>query len=111
MPHYVVDRVEEVFKKRKIPLKAARILIIGVTYKKDVKNMHQSPALDILKLLQQKKAKVSYHDPLIPYLRIRGLNLKSTLLDKSLRRFHIVVIATDHSKITIHFCCIIHKSS
>ena len=63
MPKYVVKRLEELFRQRKVPLKNAKILILGVTYKKDVKDLRESPALDIIKLLERKNFKISYYDP------------------------------------------------
>jgi UDP-N-acetyl-D-glucosamine dehydrogenase len=97
MPEYVTKRVEETLEK---DLKDSKILILGVTYKKDVRDLRESPALDIIEKLQKKKAKVAYSDPLIPYLKIKDINLKSKPLTvKNLKEHDCVVIITDHSQV------------
>jgi UDP-N-acetyl-D-glucosamine dehydrogenase len=100
MPEYVVIRLGELLRKRGVVWDKARILVVGLTYKKDIKDLRQSPALDIIESLKAKGAEVFYHDPLIPYLRINHLNLKSLdLSPDKLSSFDCVVIATDHSRI------------
>jgi UDP-N-acetyl-D-glucosamine dehydrogenase len=104
MPGYVVERVEEALKEKNIGLKKAKILIVGVTYKKDIKDLRKSPSIDIIDILQKRNIKVSYFDPLIPYLRLNHINLKSIEFKKDvLRKFDCVVIATDHSKVDYDF--------
>jgi UDP-N-acetyl-D-glucosamine dehydrogenase len=98
MPKYIVCRLKEILRKNKRRLNNAKILIIGVTYKKDVRDLRKSPALDIINILQQEKARVAYFDPLIPYLRINGINLRSIgLTGARLKRFACTVIVTDHT--------------
>lgn len=98
MPGYVVKRVEGVLRDRGIDLSDSKVLIIGVTYKKDIKDLRKSPALDIIEILRKSKAKVAYHDPIVPYLRFPNLNLKSLVLNKAnLRKFDCTIIATNHS--------------
>ena len=71
-----------------------------MTYKKDIKDLRKSPALDIIEILLKNKCLVSYYDPLIPYLKLNHINLKSiNFNNKNLRKFDCVVIATDHSAI------------
>ncbi|MFH1458515.1 MAG: nucleotide sugar dehydrogenase [Candidatus Omnitrophota bacterium] len=104
MPEYVVERVEEALKARNISFKKARILIVGVTYKKDIKDLRKSPPLDIISILQRKRIRVSYFDPLIPYLRIKNIDLKSVPFNKdALEKFDCAVIATDHSHVDYDF--------
>ncbi len=104
MPAYIVKRVEELLEKRGRKLARARILVVGVTYKKDIKDLRKSPALDIIEILQKERALVSYHDPLIPYLKLNQINLKSLELKKAhLNRFDCVLIATDHSTVNYAF--------
>ena len=82
----------------------SRILVIGVAYKKDVKDLRKSPALDIIEILQKKKIAVSYYDPLIPYLKLNHINLQSiNLTAQGLSRFDCVVIATDHTCVDYGF--------
>jgi len=100
MPLYVAKRVSRILSSMGVKLNKAKILVVGVTYKKDTKDLRKSPSLDIIEELEKLKAKVSYHDPLIPYLRLKDINLKSTALNKQeLAKFDCVVIATDHSNI------------
>jgi len=65
MPGYVVDKVSEALNNSKKSINGARILILGVSYKSDIDDIRESPALDIIKLLQRKGAEVVYHDPLV----------------------------------------------
>ncbi len=101
MPNYCVERLEDILKKRRSKsLEGARILIVGVTYKRDVKDLRKSPALEIINILQSKDAKISYYDPYIPYLRIDRIDLKGCRLNKkNLKDSDCVVIATDHKDI------------
>ncbi|MCM8782473.1 MAG: nucleotide sugar dehydrogenase, partial [Candidatus Omnitrophica bacterium] len=100
MPHYVVQRLEDILKEKNIDLKDSSILIVGVTYKRDVKDLRKSPALDIIEILQKKKAKISYLDPYIPYLKLDTINLKSIKPeDRILRDFDCVMIVADHSSL------------
>ena len=97
MPRYIATRLEEILHKNKKKLGGSRILIIGVTYKKDVKDLRQSPSIDLIDILQSRKAHVFYHDPYIPFLKINGVDLKSINLTKeNINRFTCVVIVTDH---------------
>jgi UDP-N-acetyl-D-glucosamine dehydrogenase len=81
-------------------LSAAKILIMGVTYKKDVKDVRESPAVDIIEEFQQHKAKVDYYDPMAPYLKIAGLDmLRIDLSQANLKKYDCVVIVTDHSDV------------
>ena len=100
MPEYVVRRLEEALELRGLELNGASILLIGLTYKKDVKDLRKSPALDIFENLKKKRVHVAYHDPLIPYLKFADLNYKSLPLTRAnLNKFDCVVIATDHSSL------------
>ncbi|MDP2943664.1 MAG: nucleotide sugar dehydrogenase [Candidatus Omnitrophota bacterium] len=104
MPEYVVGRLQMALKEKGIPLKKAKILVIGVTYKKDIKDLRKSPSLDIINILQKRNVKVAYFDPLIPYLKLNKINLKSIELTKDkLNKFDCVVIATDHSSVDYGF--------
>jgi UDP-N-acetyl-D-glucosamine dehydrogenase len=90
--------------KKRIPLQKAKILIMGVTYKKDVKDLRESPALDIISYLRQRKVRVSYFDPLIPYLDMKGLKMKRSAFSPAiLRKYDCAVIATDHTAVDYAF--------
>ena len=101
MPYYVVSKVSDALNQNGKCFKDARILILGVAYKKDVDDMRESPALEIIELLQEKGAKIFYNDPFIPHipkLRKHDLNLSSSSLNENLlRSMDVVVIITDHS--------------
>jgi len=99
MPHYVVHRIEKLLKERKKALKHTKVLILGVTYKKNIKDLRESPALDIIDLLGKKDFKVTYSDPYIPYLKIDGISLKGERLNlRSVQKTDVVVLVTDHDR-------------
>jgi len=100
MPEYIVQRLARALKAKKKTLKRARFLIIGVTYKKDIKDLRKSPALDVIVSLKKKGALVSYFDPLIPYLSLSDIHLTSEpLTKKTIPSFDCTVILTDHTNV------------
>lgn len=104
MPEYVIERVISLLENENKKLNKIKVLAIGVTYKKDVKDLRKSPALDIIDAFEKRDIKVSYYDPLIPYLRLNHINLKSINLNKQrLSKFDCVIIATDHSALDYGF--------
>jgi len=100
MPKYIVEKTESILKDKNVSLKKAKILVLGVTYKKDVKDLRESPALDIIEYLQKKGAKIDFYDPLVPYLSINSINLECIALNKTrLKKYDCVVVITNHSGI------------
>ncbi|MFA6129828.1 MAG: nucleotide sugar dehydrogenase [Candidatus Omnitrophota bacterium] len=98
MPEYIVKRIEDALARRNKKIKNSKILIMGVTYKKDVKDLRKSPSIDVLNSLRRHGARVAYSDPLIPFLKLKDIDLKSEALnDKKISGFDCVLIATDHS--------------
>ena len=101
IPYYVVAKIQDSLNARGKSMKGARILILGVAYKKDVDDARESPALPIMNLLQKKGATVLYHDPYIPSLpSFRKYSFKlnsSPLTEQLLRRIDAAVVVTDHS--------------
>jgi UDP-N-acetyl-D-glucosamine dehydrogenase len=98
MPDYVVERVAEALNTTKKAINGSRVHILGVAYKRDVNDMRESPALDIIELLAKRGATISYTDPWVPELRTDGHALKSVSLQQALgERPDCVVICTDHS--------------
>jgi len=98
MPHHVVDLIQNALNEDGKALKGARILILGVSYKKDIDDLRESPALDVMAALVVNKAEVSYHDPYVPAVGLNGVTLKSIpLLPKALALADCAVIITDHS--------------
>ena len=99
MPEYVVNKVGDALNKHGKPLYGSKVLVMGVAYKNDINDVRESPALDFIKLLQKKSAKISYHDPYIADLSHEGLPYKSiTLTDKALKAADCVVLITNHTK-------------
>lgn len=104
MPQYVVDKLERILSKRKKVLEKSNILIVGVAYKKDVKDLRESPAIYIIDQLQKREAKVSYCDPYFPFLKINDIDLKCTKINKKvLKRFDCALVVADHSDIDYKF--------
>ena len=98
MPHYVVGKVVDALNRFKKSVNGAKILVLGVAYKKDISDVRESPALDILQLLGQKEAKLSYCDPHVPVIDEHGIRMKAEKFSAStLRRADCVVVVTDHS--------------
>jgi len=99
MPDYVVERVAEALNSVRKPINGSAILLVGVAYKKDVNDMRESPALDILELLARRGARVSYSDPWVPTLKHDPHSLTSVDLAEALKApLDCAVICTDHSK-------------
>ena len=100
MPALVVERVVQALNADRKPVNGSRILVLGVAYKKDIDDMRESPALDVIRLLQDQKADVVYHDPHVASFREDGHEHHSIeLTDDQIRNADAVVIVTDHSSI------------
>ncbi|MCR2822850.1 nucleotide sugar dehydrogenase [Lederbergia panacisoli] len=99
---YIINQTEEILKPNK-KLSSAKVLIYGVTYKKDVADTRDSSALDIIEKLSQKGASVLYHDPYIPSLNIANkLYMNTDITEDLLREVDCVIILTDHSAIPLN---------
>jgi UDP-N-acetyl-D-glucosamine dehydrogenase len=96
MPHFVVDKVQNALNDHAKPLRNSRIHILGVAYKKNIDDVRESPALDIMHLLRQRGAKVTYTDPHVLGLSVDGAQLES-LPAETAAGADCVVIVTDHS--------------
>ena len=97
MPAYVVELVSEALNRRRRCLNGAKILALGVAYKRGVGDVRESPALEILRRLREKGAEVSYADPHVPCIDLGGTALKaSEPTDESLAAADCVLILTDH---------------
>jgi UDP-N-acetyl-D-glucosamine dehydrogenase len=98
MPRYWVDKVVDALNEVGKPLKGSRVLVLGVAYKKDIDDVRESPALDVIELLRQKGADVRYHDPYVPSIRHNGFEMAGeTDLDAALAAADCAVVVTDHS--------------
>ena len=96
MPEYVVERTAEALNSQKKALNGSRIHVFGVAYKRDVNDMRESPALDIMELLKKRGAVVSYTDPYVPELEHGTLNLRSVQEEKAANGIDCALIVTDH---------------
>ena len=98
MPHRTVDMVVEALNGKRLSLNGAKILALGVAYKRGVSDTRESPALEIIESLHKKGADVSYADPHVPGITLDGLSLKSVALtDQEISAADCVVILTDHT--------------
>ena len=98
MPRYVVERIKAVLHDAGKCLDESRILVLGIAYKRDVADLRESPAIEIIDLLRENKAEVDYVDPYIPVISLKKEMLTAVPLDEDLvREADCVVILTDHS--------------
>ena len=99
MPHYVIGKINDALNRNRKSINGSRILILGVAYKRDISDVRESPALDVIKLLQEKGAQVCYNDPHVNRLSLDTGTLSSMSLDdKLIETMDCVVIITDHSQ-------------
>jgi UDP-N-acetyl-D-glucosamine dehydrogenase len=99
MPHFVVDKVQNALNDASKPLKGSHVHVLGVAYKRDIDDMRESPALDIILLLERRGARVTYSDPFVPRVRLDGHDLTAQdPLDMSAQA-DCVVLVTDHSNV------------
>jgi UDP-N-acetyl-D-glucosamine dehydrogenase len=104
MPHYVIEKVGAALNDRGRSIRGTRVLVLGVAYKKDVDDVRESPSLEIMKLLKERGAEISYSDPYIPKLhKMREYDFSymssEPLTENTLRGKDVVLITTDHSNI------------
>jgi UDP-N-acetyl-D-glucosamine dehydrogenase len=99
MPRFVVSRVQDALNDRSLALKGSKILVLGASYKPDIDDLRESPALDVIGLLMAKGARVDYHDPFIPTLKHDSWEKVSVPdLKAAVRAVDCVVIVTNHSQ-------------
>jgi len=98
MPRWVIERVTDALNDQGIALSKARILVLGVAYKKNIDDMRESPSLELIELLQENKAHVSYSDPFVPSIRDHaGNTLESIdLNEETVKQFDLLLLATNH---------------
>jgi UDP-N-acetyl-D-glucosamine dehydrogenase len=100
MPVFWVRKVTEALNSQGHAVRGASVLVLGVAYKRDIEDMRESPALDIIRLLEQQGAKVSYHDPHVPHFSEDGHEFRSVeLTPAALEAADCVMVVTDHSAI------------
>ncbi len=101
MPHYVVDKIGEALNTKRKAINGSKVLVAGIAYKRDIDDMRESPALDVMGLLHGRGAIVSYADPFVPELKGRDwsgrADLKAVdLVRGAIAQYDCVVIITDH---------------
>ncbi len=100
MPHHIVERITTGLNSLEKSIKNAKILLLGVSYKENIDDTRESPALDIIELLKQRGAQVSYHDPYVSALEVGSEKLSSCqLTDNLIESCDCVVITTKHDGI------------
>jgi UDP-N-acetyl-D-glucosamine dehydrogenase len=99
MPHFVVDKVQAALNEHLKPVKNSRIHLVGVAYKRNISDVRESPAIDILSLLEQRGGVVTYTDPFVPELHLESRTLHSRPLLEAAAQSDCVVIVTDHTNL------------
>jgi nucleotide sugar dehydrogenase len=100
MPYYIYNKILEILNKNGISAKNSRILIIGVSYKKNINDTRESAAIKVIKLLLELGVKISYHDPYVPSINIDGHQIRSIELNsENIKNNDLVAIFTDHDSI------------
>jgi len=98
MPEYVVDRIRKLLNDHSRSVKNSNILVLGVSYKRDIKDTRESPALDVIKLLEQDGAKLFFNDPYVSEIKWNNSTHRSSKLTPALlKRADLTVILTDHT--------------
>jgi UDP-N-acetyl-D-glucosamine dehydrogenase len=108
MPHFVVEKVQNALNDASKPLRGSHVHICGTAYKRDIDDVRESPALDIIHLLSQRGARVTYSDPYVPTLRFEGVELQSQDLAAAAQSADCVVIVTDHK--TVDYAALVRDS-
>jgi UDP-N-acetyl-D-glucosamine dehydrogenase len=96
MPHFVVDKIQNALNDAAKPVKGSHVHVLGVAYKKDIDDVRESPALDIVLMLERRGARITYTDPHVPKLHLHGVDLESQPAD-TVAQADCTVIITDHS--------------
>jgi UDP-N-acetyl-D-glucosamine dehydrogenase len=105
MPFHMVDLVREGLNRKRKAISGSQILVIGVAYKKNVNDVRESPALDVMKLLENDGAELSFYDPYVSFVRLNGNRMMGmeTLTKETLNNSDAIVILTDHDQIDFQF--------
>jgi UDP-N-acetyl-D-glucosamine dehydrogenase len=98
MPYFVANKTIDVLSQAGVCPKDAKVLLLGVAFKRDISDLRASPALKVYQIIEPRVGQVKYHDPHIPELQIDSRTIRSVKLDrKEIKKYDIVVILTDHS--------------
>ncbi|MFN9309423.1 nucleotide sugar dehydrogenase [Gemmatimonas sp.] len=100
MPEWVVQKVADALNEVRKAVRGSRLLVLGVAYKRDIDDVRESPALDVIRLLEERGAHVEFHDPFVSEFREEGHSRKGVeLSDEMLRWADAVVVVTDHKAV------------
>ncbi|HBB35133.1 MAG TPA: UDP-N-acetyl-D-glucosamine dehydrogenase [Cyanobacteria bacterium UBA8803] len=100
MPEFVREKVRRVLNNLGIAPSKAKVLVMGVAYKKDLADWRESPALEVMGCLVEDRVNITYYDPYVPKIQLGGESFQSVeLTDDAIRAVDLVIIATDHSQI------------
>ena len=98
MPEFTVEKALRVLAEAGVPVRGAKVLVLGVAYKRDIPDYRESPAIEVIRGLRRLGAEVEYHDPHVPRFAEGGLAMESVpLSEERVREQDLVLIATDHS--------------
>jgi UDP-N-acetyl-D-glucosamine dehydrogenase len=97
MPHFVVEKIQNALNESRKALRGSKVHVLGVAYKKNIEDVRESPALDIIHVLKQRGAELSYSDPFVPHLEIDGLDMQAMDVEEGCRAADCVVLVTDHA--------------
>jgi nucleotide sugar dehydrogenase len=104
MPEFVRDKAARVLSRCGVALSRAKVLLLGVSYKRDLGDYRESPAVEVIKLLQREGAEVNYHDPYVPAFEEHGVALEGVSLTEEVLAGHdLVVVTSDHTCIDYAF--------
>jgi UDP-N-acetyl-D-glucosamine dehydrogenase len=104
MPDFVVEKIAHALNEDRKAVNGSRVLVLGIAYKRDIDDMRESPALDVMRLLEARGATVAYHDPFVPSFREDGHEATSVALTKDeLAKADAVVVVTDHTTVDYQF--------
>ena len=107
MPSWVISKTVDALNERGKALKDSKVLVLGIAYKRNVDDMRESPSVELMELLEEKGALISYSDPHVPVfpkMREHHFNLTSVeLTSETLKKFDVVLLATDHVRFDYEF--------
>jgi len=97
MGQYIYSKIEALLAGRGKKISKAKVLVLGVSYKEDIKDLRESPAINLIELLKRSGVDTAYSDPHVPYLKINSLDMRTVkCIPKNISRFDIVVLTTGH---------------
>jgi len=97
MPHFVIAKIQDALNEVRKAVRGSRVHILGVAYKRDIDDVRESPALDVIHMLRRHGAEVTYSDPFVPHIKLDQFDLFARDLWPAVSEADCVVIITDHS--------------